>query len=46
MEALCSFSKECADFFNHGMEMIQDRGSHIWKYTTFRHPESLHTISC
>jgi hypothetical protein len=27
-EALGSFSKECADFFNHDMEMIHDRGRH------------------
>ena len=27
-EALCSFSKECVQFFNHDMEMIRDRIRH------------------
>lgn len=25
---LCSFSKECVEFFNHDMEILQDRGLH------------------
>jgi hypothetical protein len=45
---LCSFSKKMWGIFQsrHGNASAQRSSYCIWKCNTFRHPDSLHTLSC